>query len=306
MGNQVDSPATEKTTAAAGARPCFASFWHGPDLSAFERACIRSFTARGYDFTVFSYDQIANLPAGAKRGDAGEITDAKYLQAFIVDGKPSISHFTDYFRLVMFQKTDLIWADVDLVLLKDFVVRSSRIVAGYETTSSICNAILKLDNADPRLAESISEIKHMAGENLFWGATGPKLLTRIYGSALTGEAQPPKAFYPIPYDDYYKVFLPQFKAECEGKCQGSLTLHLWNNLVDKTGIWKKIGPPKGSFLYDLFASYGADQYFSEFYPEKVMRVMVDNAVMHAGPDAGIRKVLKYIVPGILNTVRRRF
>ncbi|WP_429291840.1 hypothetical protein [Paraburkholderia sp. CI3] len=39
---------------------------------------------------------------------------ADSLSAFPVNGVPSMAHFTDYFRFIMFTKTDEIWADTDI------------------------------------------------------------------------------------------------------------------------------------------------------------------------------------------------
>ncbi len=40
----------------------FASFWHGPQLSAYEVACLSSFTAYGNAVALYTYDNVENLP----------------------------------------------------------------------------------------------------------------------------------------------------------------------------------------------------------------------------------------------------
>ena len=103
-------------------------------------------------------------------------------------------------------------------------------------------------------------------------------------------------FYPVHYDDYYKVFLPAYYDECVSLCRSATTLHLWNNLVVKMGLFKKIGPPVGSYLHRVFEKTGINERFSEFYPEAVMKVMIYNAVIKIGEGAGIKRVLSLVVP----------
>lgn len=108
----------------------------------------------------------------------------------------------------------------------------------------------------------------MKKTNLSWGDTGPRLLTAIHGMKA---GLPESLFYPVHFDDYYKVFLPKYPDECSALCTDSYALHLWNNRVVKMGLFKRIGPPAGSFLHQVFARTGANSLFREFYPTSVMR-----------------------------------
>ena len=186
----------------SGAKPAFASFWFGSEMPAYERACVRSFTARGYELSLYSYEPVANLPEGVTPKDASLIADPSYLNAFVVNGKPSLSHFTDYFRCSLFRQTDEIWVDADIVLLSDkFEVTNWSLIAGHETAESICGAVLRLDRSDPRLDETLNRIKGMAGKPIVWGATGPRLLTATYGEEMSQQALPPHVFYPINFNE---------------------------------------------------------------------------------------------------------
>ena len=79
------------------------------------------------------------------------------------------------------------------------------------------------------------------------------LLTKQFGQkALLGKAFGPERFYALDHDDFWKVFLPEFKDECEQRTEKSWGVHLWNNIVDSLGYWKKIAPPVGSFLHARF------------------------------------------------------
>ena len=44
----------------------------------------------------------------------------KNTRRILYKGKPSLSHFSDLFRYRLFEKTDMIWIDCDMLLLKEF------------------------------------------------------------------------------------------------------------------------------------------------------------------------------------------
>ena len=279
----------------------FAAFWHGSPMTPFELACIESFTKWGNEVVVYSYDKISALPKGVVNRDAREILSPEFLDKFKIAGKSSMAHYTDYFRYVMFTKTNHIWFDTDIILLREFDMDLKQpVIIGRETEDSICGAIMRLSKEDPRLQEVTKKCETFMDKTMKWGDTGPRLLTEVYGKDFVSSALPPKVFYPVHFADYYKVFLPEFREECEKLCKEAYTLHLWNNLVVKTGMWKKIGPPKGSFLHSVFEKFDSQQSFIDFYPETVMRTLIDN-VMYKG---GIKTLMRLIFPSIKNTVRR--
>lgn len=280
----------------------FASFWHGPELSPYEIGCLKSFTLYGSEVALYSYVPIANLPPGVIAKDASTVLPRDSLNDFPINGVPSMQHFTDYFRFVMFTKTDEIWVDTDMLLLRDFDLHAKGDLIGRETPSSICNALLRLDPDQPRLHELIERVEAMKGKALKWGDTGPRLLTAIYG---VKAGLPDSLFYPVHFDDYYKVFLPRYFDECAELCADAYTLHLWNNRVVKMGLFKRIGPPEGSFLHHVFEQAGANQLFREFYPASVMQTMIDNAVGKVGSDEGVRKLLRVGVPMVTTAIVRR-
>ncbi|WOD16244.1 hypothetical protein [Paraburkholderia kirstenboschensis] len=280
----------------------FASFWHGPQLSAYEVACLSSFTAYGNAVALYTYDNVENLPKGVIAKDASAIVPRDALTAFSINGIPSMAHFTDYFRFVMFTKTDEVWVDTDMLLLRAFDRILEGNIIGRESAASICTALLRLDPTDSRLLELLQRIEAMKGTSIKWGDTGPRLLTSVYGV----EAGAPESdFYPVHFDDYYKVFLPQHFNECAALCADSYALHLWNNRVVKMGLFKRIGPPRGSFLHHVFERIGANSLFREFYPANVMQAMIDNVEQKVGRDEGFRKLLQIGMPVVKTAIVKR-
>ncbi|MEC5407304.1 hypothetical protein VOM14_17305 [Paraburkholderia sp. MPAMCS5] len=252
---------------------------------------------------LYSYCEVENLPEGIVARDARAILPAIALNAFSINGVPSMAHFTDYFRFVMFTKTDEIWVDTDMMLLRPFSLDVRGSLIGKESATSICTALLRLDPADHRLQTLVERVEAMKGSRIEWGDTGPRLLTEVYG---VKAGLPPEILYPVHFDDYYKVFLPRYFDECVASCAEAKTLHLWNNRLVRMGLFKRIGPPRGSFLHYLFGKTGAIGLFSEFYPATVMQAMIDNVEERVGRDEGLRKLVRIGAPIIKRAILRRF
>ena len=287
------------------ATPSFATFWAGKHLSAFEAACLSSFATRGYQTIVYSYDVIENIPARVTLLDASEIAPMTALDRFLCDGQPNLSHFSDYFRYLLFMKTEHTWIDADMLMLRAIDRPLGRTVLARERADSICGAILRLDNTDTRLSRLISETEAVMDRNLLWGETGPRLLTKVFGrDAVFRNAYAPELFFPISHDDFWKVFLPEYSDECDVLCKNAFTVHLWNNIVDRLGVWKALAPPSGSFLARHFEADGSLCFFRDAYPEKVMSQMVENwRLRKNGADLGIANLSRQLVPSVFRTAR---
>ena len=288
--------------------PTFATFWAGTRLSAYEASCLHSFAVRGYQTFLYSFDQIGNVPAGVTLLDAAAIADPGTVTRFLYEGKPNLSHYSDYFRYQMFRKTEHCWVDADLLLLKAWELPAARTLLAYERADSINGAVMRLDNTRPELEELVTAAEAIMDRNLQWGETGPRLVTKVFREpALLARAYPPHIFFPINHDDFWKMFLPEYAEECELACQSSTAVHLWNNIVDKLGVWKELAPPAGSFLTRHFEANGSLKFFRDQYPERVMRQMAQNwRFRQDGGDLGIAGLSRQILPSILRTARHHF
>lgn len=263
----------------------FGTFWHGNAPSAYEVACLASFARHGYDVTVYSYGP-AQFPAPVLHGNASDIASQEKLNSFIVNGRPCLAHFSDYFRFQMFLKTDHIWTDTDIVLLRDLSdLDITGNIYARERDDSICTAFLKLKR-DEKLDAMIARVDALAGKKLGWGQTGPRLLSEIYGAS-SPDVLPPKAFYPITIHDFYKFLLPEFREECERKCEGAYTLHLWNHVFGVYGVWKDVCPPEGSFLHEQFKGLTP---FASTMPARIMRISLYNALVRVDKTSSYRRI----------------
>jgi hypothetical protein len=75
------------------------SFWYGGQLSPYEVLCMRSFTDRGYEYHLYSYDRTLDTPNGVTLCDATEILPEN--RVFRIEtglAKGSYALFSDLFR----------------------------------------------------------------------------------------------------------------------------------------------------------------------------------------------------------------
>ncbi|MFT9016034.1 MAG: hypothetical protein ABF990_09900 [Acetobacter sp.] len=280
----------------------FGTFWYGGRLSALEQACANSFVSLGYDLTIFSYDPLEGVPEGVAVAHAAEIVPQDMTRQFLFAGKPHLGHFSDLFRYRMMQKKDLIWVDLDMLML----ARPPHPIVGdivvQEEQGGVNGAILYLSEPD-LLAQLVADVTARTGRNLRWGETGPlalgKLIARNPGRVVTSA---PTLFYPLEHYDIFKIFLPEYSQECREKCASACMVHLFNNIMVKMGYWKDMAPPVGSALHDAMARTDGLKFFRDTYPADVMRNVINNYRLRlSGGDLGIKGLIRQAIPSIRRT-----
>lgn len=257
-------------TAREPAAPPFATFWHGP-LDALTAACMASFPHFGAQLRVYSYDEAVRPPVGVERADARLVCpDATLVGRYIAAGKPSIATFADMFRYRMIRETGCCWVDSDMLCLSAPDFAGEPIVfarqSPFRGEAVVNNAVLKLPPDDPALNELIAKAEGAADIDQSWGAIGPFLLTEIAErTGVARHARPFQDFYPVEPDHFWKPFLPSFRADVEDATRTSTFLHLWSELIARSGYDRSMGPPAGSFLHAAFSRQGALGRFSRLY-----------------------------------------
>ena len=284
----------------------FATFWAGEAMPALDRACLRSFARAGQPVTVYGFDRVRDLPDGVTWADASGIVNREDLGAFLYNGRPDMSHFSDHFRYAMFAATGQTWIDTDILLLRDPGPVPDGNLFARETERSLCGAIMRIAATDPNLPRLTASVAALRNTDLVWGATGPRLLTRVFGADILRTAAPPEVYFPIHYDQFWKPFLPEAADECEALCARAVTNHLWNNIVVAMGVWKELAPPEGSFLHRRLAEQGSLGLFRDVYPAAVMRRMVENwRLRKTGGDIGILALSRQVLPSAMRTAGPR-
>ncbi len=252
------------------------TLWIGGALSWMEQLCLKSFVDRGQQITLFSYEDIPNVPAGVIRRDGREVLDTDDFIKY--ERKDSFALFADYFRIHMIhQHPGMIWVDTDVYCHRP-MDHDSDYVMGFELPGEnrVNNAVLGLPADSPIVADMLTFMsdRHVipsfikkslqaeyqraaaAGAPVHvsqqpWGVWGPLMVTHfVHKHGLKDRVQPMAAFYPIPFPDRLK-FLRR-RAVVESYLTPDTTaLHLWASNKRELGLRHGGIPPETSYLADL-------------------------------------------------------
>lgn len=249
-----------------------ASLWIGGRLSWLEQLCLASFRDHGHDVTLFSYEDIDNVPAGIRRADAAPLFPAR---SFLVHGRTgSPAVHADAFRYRMIADTGLVWIDADILALRPWTLDTGWIFGWEKPGRIVCNAVLGL----PRTSKTLTALLEFCQdphpvppwlspknrENLVaarecgqpvhvsdlpWGVWGPAALTHFLRQ--TGEithALPQTAFYPIPFRDRRDLLKPG-RDLSDRIGPDTFGVHLWNRRLRRRLVTHHDGvAPEGSYL----------------------------------------------------------
>jgi hypothetical protein len=269
------------------ARYAFGSFWHGP-LTPLAYACLSSFARAGTDLTLFSYDSRLEAAPGVRRADARAIyPDESLVGRLHANGKPSLATFADMFRYRMIEETGLCWVDTDLICLREPEFPPDGCVfcrqADAVGTSLINNAVLRLPPAHPALSELIATAEAAIDADGKWGAIGPFLLTPILiKHGLYENALDSRVCYPIEPEQFWKLFLPEWRDWTESAVADSTFVHLWSEAIRWSGYDISACPPVGSFLHSAIERAGAAGRFSRMASEEEVRRVMAREIAAAG------------------------
>ena len=205
--------------------PHISSFWTGSDLSFVEVLAAQSFLDAGHRFTLYTLDEVANVPKGVEIKNARDILAPRFEVGHGLAHNNAV--YSDIFRLRMIQETGAIWADMDAYCLRRFVFpceyvfgNASRPKKGF----SIENGILGLPKDSPCLTSMLDfllsdqpippffngprrkALAERAQQSETWGVesfkymtTGPRTLDHfVRAYELEVYAMPSTVFYPGP------------------------------------------------------------------------------------------------------------
>ena len=252
------------------------TLWIGGPLSWMEQLCLKSFVDKGQKITLFSYEDIPNVPDGVIRRDGREIIDTEDFIKY--ERKDSFALFADWFRLHMIRLCPgMIWIDTDVYCHRPMDYDSDY-VFGYELPGEhrVNNAILGMPPDSEILRQMIAftddrfsiasflprkrqeKMRQMAakGEPVHiteqpWGVWGPMMVTHyVHELKLEEYIQPLEAFYPITFRERSKFMRNAKKAE-ELITEATTALHLWASNKRQLGNIHNGLPPKGSYLERL-------------------------------------------------------
>ncbi len=257
------------------------TLWIGGALSWMEQLCLKSFVDAGQKITLFSYEEIPNVPEGVIRRDGREVIDTDDFIKY--ESKDSFALFADLFRLHMIKlNPGMIWVDTDVYCHRpmdydsDYVMgfelpgekRVNNAVLGLPPDSLILNDMLSFTEDRYSIAPFLPKKKQKefraareAGNPVHvslqpWGVWGPMMVTHFtHAHGLADKVQPLDAFYPITFRERTK-FLRR-KSVAEGLITKRTTaLHLWASNKREMGKKHDGLPPKDSYLEELTTRHG--------------------------------------------------
>ncbi len=138
-------------------RPDIVTFWHGP-LDSLRQLCLRSQLAAGHKVTIYSFEPLAQLPAGIGNADAETILPrsfAERLRPTGADGKWrdwTTLQFSDFFRMKLMADSRGLWLDADVLLLKPIEIDPAKPYFAWERPRQLGNSVLYLPANDPIVA----------------------------------------------------------------------------------------------------------------------------------------------------------
>jgi hypothetical protein len=257
------------------------SLWIGPRLTWIERLSIHSWLKHGHRVTLWCYEQIEGIPSGVCVADAAMILPSSSIIRHRAMG--SFALFANRFRYHLLQRFPVTWLDLDMVLLRP-LGHTSPYLFGWETPTSICNAVLRMPPKSPVLHDLIhltdartpvpewwslrrrvkQRIKgligrHRRAEDMEWGTFGPAALTYfLLRRNLAGYALPIEMFYPIHWEELPLLFAtpdmvsPRLTEETNG-------VHLWSSNINHFPDYKTwlSTPPANSWLGAMCGRCGA-------------------------------------------------
>ena len=252
--------------------PGIGTFWYGPELGRLERACLRSMMEQGHEVTLFVHSEVKGVPEGVQVRDAREMTGNRPIVFASKNNIKSPVTYADQFRYHMINKTGLIWADMDMFLLKPLQPDNGYLFA-RESDKFINNAILSLPENSPTLADLIEfcedyypippfehrkrvtlnlKFRKLMGFPIHvsqqrWGVWGPRALTWfLHKNQEHLKALPRESLYPIEYKDMDPFLLPS-RETYHLYLRDAVAVHLWGAWL-RGKIQEPGDIPEGSFL----------------------------------------------------------
>jgi hypothetical protein len=152
------------------------------------------------------------------------------------------------------------WVDTDVLCLSErWPDADGKAVAGWQDDRLIAIGVLALP---PALAKECAVRSAAFGDNVVWGQTGPQLLTQVFREhGLSDMALDPAAFYPVHWSRWTDPFDVEEHSRTEAACAESITIHLWHELIRRSGFEKAWQPPRNTFFGRAVERHRTAHYF---------------------------------------------
>jgi mannosyltransferase OCH1-like enzyme len=190
-----------------------------------EKLSIASFLQNGHEYHLYTYNDLADLPAGTVIKDASEILPASTI--FQYKDRPSYAAFANYFRYKLLLERGGWWVDTDVICLRPFDFREHHVFASevYLGEEIVASCVIKAPKASESMAYAWSVCQAKEPRNLVWGETGPRLMSEVVKRYRLNHYQKPYHIF-CPISDWHKLLEPYVTAVHEQ----AYAIHLWNEM----------------------------------------------------------------------------
>jgi hypothetical protein len=258
-------------------REVIQSFWRGRPLSKLEILSLKSFLQNGHEFVLWSYDHVANIPAGVTRADAREILpeSAFFLNTSDDFGKGSPSPFSDLFRMALLALRGGWWVDLDVVCLRPWDIPAELVIASSDEREYgiLPNANALRSPAGHSFVVACAARLRARDASSAGHADGPHTVQQFVKDLhLEDAVAPPYWFNPVQWR-YVKYLLQPEEfylhprrlkrtfgiTERVGKVHhDSYAVHLWGEMWTQSGLDRDARYHPDSILERLKHRYGVD------------------------------------------------
>jgi len=136
--------------------------WIGGRLSLLDQLSLKSFMANGYEYHLYVYDDVKDVPVGVVVKDANEIIpESEVYKNRYTTLEYSYFGFSDYFRVKLIYDKGGFWADTDIICLKHFDFQDDYIFSSEISTveNGVASSLFKCPKNSVFLKEMCNEIR---------------------------------------------------------------------------------------------------------------------------------------------------
>lgn len=213
--------------------------WVGNEISRMENLCLRSFVKNSHIVHLYCYEYIDDIPEGVILMDASEILPASKI--FKYKNSDSYAGFANLFRYKLLLEKGGFWSDLDIICIKPLVVNEKYLFASERLPNEkfqVNNCFIGVPKNSEIMSYCYTTVLNKKPEDLFWGETGPKLLTEaVIKYGLDEYVVDPDVICPI---DFWNCQYFVSKSLKEVINEDSYTIHLWNEMWRRNSMDKSI------------------------------------------------------------------
>jgi len=208
----------------------------GEPLSPLQIISINSFIQKGFQYNLYVYGEVKNIPKGVNVIDGNEILPESsiwYYNKGFNEGSPSA--FSNEFRYKLLIQEGGLWADTDMVLLKELDLdRRYLFVSEVDESKNQRVATGLMYSKDPNqklFNECMDEIHLRDKDTLKHGDIGPNLFDyKVKELDLMDYVLEPSKFGNPNWDETYKF------VDGDEISEESIGIHLWNSRWKTDGL----------------------------------------------------------------------